>query len=210
MEEIKKELLLNDKKPSKHIILKVLIIAVAILGLSLISLTFIPVKYSVDLHTNSVSKITLYQSGNASSVIYKDFNNDDFNKILNTFKSSFSVDKFANVFFAGKLDNKEKIAYDYQSNAITNIAKLSKENTKYILLQYDDEQQIMLNGKEYTTSELNSASKTYTKVLIEINNASTLTQSTIYYINASDNTSFRVTFNTTGEKLYNLIDNYFN
>ena len=86
MEEIKKELLLNDKKPSKHIILKVLIIAVAILGLSLISLTFIPVKYSVDLHINNVSKITLYQSGNASSVIYKDVNNNDFNKILNTYK----------------------------------------------------------------------------------------------------------------------------
>ena len=209
MEEIKKELLLNDKKPSKHIILKVLIIAVAILGLSLISLTFIPVKYSVDLHINNVSKITLYQSGNASSVIYKDVNNNDFNKILNTYKSSFSVDKVANAFFSGKLNNSEKIAYNYQSNAIKNIAEKSTENTKYILLQYDEEQQIMLNGKEYTTSELNSASKMYTKVLIEINNASSLTQSTIYYITASNSTSFRVTFNTTGEKLYNLIDNYF-
>ena len=120
------------------------------------------------------------------------------------------MDKFANAFFTGKLNNQEQISYNYQSNVISNVAKSSSSESRYILFTYSAEQQIVLNGKDYTSSELNSASKLYTQVLVEINNASNLTQSTIYYINSSGNSSFRVTFYSTGEKLYNLIEEFFN
>ena len=208
MEEIKQELMLK-KKFSVRTLLKVLIIVVAVLGLSLVSLIFIPVKYSVNLHLNEATKITMYQNGNASSVIYKSDKAEEFKKIVNTFNSTYSVDKVANALFTGKIDNKEKIEYNYQSSVESNVAKSSSSESKYIMFSYDTEQQIILNGKEYTTSELNSASEMYRKVLVEINNSSTLTKSTIYYINESGNSSFRVTFYSTGNKLYELINTYF-
>ena len=210
MEEIKSELLLNNKKTSKNIIAKILIILVAIIGLSLIILSFIPVKYNVNLHLDNATRITLYQSGKASSDIYKTEKEEDFNNIIKTFNNTFSKDIFANAFFTGKLNNKENIEYNYQYNAISNIAQKSNSESKYILFSYSQEQQIVLNGKDYTSSELNSASKMFNQVLVEINDASTLTKSTIYYLNSSGNTNFRVTFYSTGEKLSNLIDEYFN
>ena len=210
MEEINSKLLLNEKKFTNHIFAKILIIVIAVIGLSLITLTFIPVKYNINIHLDNATKITLYQSGNASSEIYKDVKEEEFKKITKLFNSSFSVDKFANAFFTGKLNNQEQISYNYQSNVISNVAKSSSSESKYILFTYSAEQQIVLNGKDYTSSELNSASKLYTQVLVEINNASNLTQSTIYYINSSGNSSFRVTFYSTGEKLYNLIEEFFN
>ncbi len=210
MEEIKSELLLNNKKPSKNIIAKILIILIAIIGLSLIILSFIPVKYNVNLHLDNATRITLYQSGKASSDIYKTEKEEDFNNIIKTFNNTFSKDIFANAFFTGKLNNKENIEYNYQYNAISNIAQKSNSESKYILFSYSQEQQIVLNGKDYTSSELNSASKMFNQVLVEINDASTLTKSTIYYLNSSGNTNFRVTFYSTGEKLSNLIDEYFN
>ena len=189
MEEIKSELKLKHKFSFKRILLKIFIILVALVGLSLISLTFIPVKYNVDIH--------------------KTEKEEDFNKIINTFNNTFSVDKLANVFFTGKLNNKEEISYNYQYNVEQNIAKKNKEQTKYILFNYDIEQQIMLNGKEYTTSELNSASKMYKQVLVEINNSSSISDCTIYYINESGNSYFRVNFKSSGKKLYELINTYF-
>ena len=210
MEEINSELLLNNKKTSKNIIAKILIILVAIIGLSLIILSFIPVKYNVNLHLDNATRITLYQSGKASSDIYKTEKEEDFNNIIKTFNNTFSKDIFANAFFTGKLNNKENIEYNYQYNAISNIAQKSNSESKYILFSYSQEQQIVLNGKDYTSSELNSASKMFNQVLVEINDASTLTKSTIYYLNSSGNTNFRVTFYSTGEKLSNLIDEYFN
>ena len=208
MQEINQNLLI-DKKQNKKIGAKILLIALAVIGVMFIVINFVPVKYTLDVNQDNIQSITVYQNGAASSQLWSDTDETRFNKLVNKFNSTFSKDNLAYALFSGKLFEKEEITYEYTSSVVSKYATKTNSESKYILFSYAEDQQIMLNGKEYTSKELNSASKKYTKVLIEVQNTNTLTRTTLYYINASGNSYYQVTVNSTGAEMYDYISTLF-
>ena len=209
MEEIK-ELIIEEVPTNKsNIFLKIMFILIAVVGIMLICLNFIPVKLDVNLPLDKVQSIAFYQDGGVSTHIYKDSNSDNFNTAINKLKNTLRTDNLAYALFTGKLFANESIEYKYQSSALSNIAMQASGERKYVCLSFSEDHQIMLNGKEYTSNELSSASKKYNKILIEINNEENLTSSTLYYINSNQSTSFRVTIQTSGEEMNEYISNFF-
>ena len=210
MEEIKSELLLSEKqRKNKKIGAKILLISLALIGLSLFVINFIHVTHKVDVNQNNIQSITLYQNGATSTELWKDTDETLFNKTISKFNSSYSKENLAFALFSGKLFHKEEIDYEFNTNVISNIAKKTNTESKYILFSYATEQQIMLNGEAYTSNDKSSISKKYMKVLIEVQNTQNLSEAKIYYINSSGNSNFYVTVNSTGEELYKFISNVF-
>ena len=210
MEEIKKDLVIEDVQTSKlNVFLKVLFIFIAILGIVLISLNFIPVKLEVNLPLDKVQSVAFYQDGGVSTHIYKDTNSEKFNTSINKLKNTLRTDNLAYALFTGNLFKKETIEYNYKSSALSNIAMQANGEKKYVCLNFSEDMQIMLNGKEYTSSDLSNASKKYNKILIEINNEENLTKSKIYYINSNGSTSFTVTILSSGEETNEYIATFF-
>ena len=205
MEEINKELLI--KKPKK-ILAKILIIFLAVIGLSLISLNYININLTRDFNKTEIDSIIMYRNGKSSSEFWNDIQKTTFDEILNKVSDSLQVDTLAHSFFSGKLFSSEKISSYNQSNAISGIAKKSSES-KYIQFNYSSEQNIKVNNQVYTSDELSKSSKTYNKLLIEINNSSTPKESKIYFINSNGYSYYYITLSTTGNQLNDYIENYF-
>ena len=210
MEEISKDLIIEEIPNKKNLLLKIIFIFIAVLGIALICLNFIPVKLDVSLPLNNVQSVAFYQNGGVSTQIWSDSDSEKFNTAINKIKNTLRTDNLAFALFGGKFWAKEEMHYNYQGGALSNIAMQASGETKYICLNFSQEQKIMLNGEEYTSNSLSSATKKYTKILIEINNAENLTKSKIYYITSSGSSSFYKTLLTSGEELNEYISTFFN
>lgn len=209
MEQISNELLINELPRKKNIGLKILFIILALMGVMLICLNFIPVNLKLDIYQNEVQSVAFYQDGGVSSQIWKSSNSEKFNEIMKKLNTTLRNDNLAYALFSGKINAKETISYSYRGNALSNIAMQSNKSTKYICLNFNEEKHILVNGKQYTSNELSSTSKKFVKALIEIKNNKTLTETTIYYINTNGHTSFRTTLYTSGSELFEYINNFF-
>ena len=62
------------------------LIALAVVGLSLFVINFIPVTHKVDVNQNNIQSITLYQNSASSTELWKDTDEELFNKTIHKVK----------------------------------------------------------------------------------------------------------------------------
>ncbi len=210
MEEINKDLIIEEVPSKKNLLLKIMFIVIAVVGIALICLNFIPVKLAVNFNFDKVQSVSFYQNGGVSTQIWKDSNTEKYNQAVNKIKNTLRTDNLAYALFSGKLFAKDEIVYDYEPSILSNIAMNTNESVKYACLSFSEEQHIMLNGEEYNSNDLSSASKKYVKILIEINNNESLTSSKIYFINSNQASSFHIITQTSGSELFEYIKTFFN
>ncbi len=199
-----------DLKPKKNkvvnILLRILIVIIAVVGLSSTIICFIPKSYSVNLHDANITAAKIYKNGAEQSIVYKADNEDKFNEIYNAYKKTLKT-TVMEALMSGKLNTKEEIKYNYQYSVYTNLA--SSTTKSYIMFDYAETQKVVYRGSEFDDPNYAAVKiETYNQVLIEVSDSSSLEEFAIYYVNSAKNSSYKVTLPGIQHSLYEYISDF--
>ena len=177
---------------------------VGLLGATVITLAFVKTDYD-QLNTSGVEAITVLHSSKENT-FYSDTNEEVFNKLLAEYEKGTRESVLSSLFQGA-----------YSADAKPEVLKLGwilNNSATYLKLSYEagSYPTITLNGKEYTDENLTTTNKTveYKAVYLEVENTTTLTKITAYFVETLNNTSnnsgnYKIQFVTRQSSLHSYI-----
>lgn len=129
-----------------------------------------------------------------------------YDKVMNLYNQSFKQ-KLMSSLFNGTLSEKATITREYKNN----IAQITNSGV-WVVFNYENEQVLMLNGKEfaYTENGYNDTHITYNRLYVEVKDSSTMTTFNIYVRKSgSESSYYRYTARAKQADLYKYLKENF-
>ena len=155
-ENFNENLVMKTKKkiPNSRIVAMSIMGVLGALAIAIILMAIIPKSYAVELPKADPSYIYIYEdSSTAKATIYKDSDEELYNKLMKSFDNSFSQSSLS-ALFQKELSN--KIEYDYLGTNTKTLNAITEENQYVLGFTYADYQTLTKNGKDYVCEELKS------------------------------------------------------